>query len=76
MTRGRLPMCKFKNLMVPGTEGGVTRHQPSGEQMDIYDAAAKYQEEGTPSLSSGKGVGTGSSRDGRQKERDCLECVR
>jgi len=64
MTRGTFANVRIKNLMVPGTEGGVTRHQPSGEQMDIYDAAAKYQEEGTPLVViGGKEYGTGSSRD-------------
>ena len=64
MTRGTFANVRIKNLMVPGTEGGVTCHQPSGEQMDIYDAAAKYQEEGTPLVViGGKEYGTGSSRD-------------
>jgi aconitate hydratase len=50
--------------MAPGTEGGVTRHQPSGETMDIFDAAAKYRGEGTPLVViGGKEYGTGSSRD-------------
>ena len=48
MTRGTFANVRIKNLMGPGTEGGVTRHQPSGEQMDIYDAAIRYREEGTP----------------------------
>ena len=64
MTRGTFANVRIKNLMVPGTEGGVTRHQPSGQQMDIYDAAARYQEEGTPLVViGGKEYGTGSSRD-------------
>jgi len=50
--------------MVPGTEGGVTLHVPSGEQMSIYDAAVKYRSEGTPLVViAGKEYGTGSSRD-------------
>ena len=64
MTRGTFANVRIKNLMVPGTEGGVTRHQPSGEQMDIYDAAIRYREEGTPLVVvGGKEYGTGSSRD-------------
>ena len=64
MTRGTFANVRIKNLMVPGTEGGVTRHQPSGETMDIFDAAAKYREDGTPLVViGGKEYGTGSSRD-------------
>ena len=64
MTRGTFANVRIKNLMVPGTEGGVTKHQPSGEQMDIYDAAARYREEGTSLVVvGGKEYGTGSSRD-------------
>ena len=64
MTRGTFANVRIKNLMVPGSEGGVTKHQPSGEQMDIYVAAARYREEGTPLVViGGKEYGTGSSRD-------------
>ena len=64
MTRGTFANVRIKNLMVPGSEGGVTKHQPSGEQMDIYAAAARYREEGTPLVViGGKEYGTGSSRD-------------
>jgi aconitate hydratase len=50
--------------MVPGVEGGVTKHYPDGEQMSIYDAAMKYQSEGTPLVVvAGQEYGTGSSRD-------------
>ena len=64
MTRGTFANVRIKNLMVPGIEGGVTKHQPSVEQMDIYDAAAKYRDEGTPLVViGGKEYGTGSSRD-------------
>ena len=50
--------------MLPGTEGGITRHQPDGEQMSIYDAAMKYQKEGVPLVViAGQEYGTGSSRD-------------
>ena len=64
MTRGTFANVRIKNLMVPGTEGGVTKNQPSGETMDIYDAAAKYRDLGTPLVViGGKEYGTGSSRD-------------
>ncbi len=50
--------------MVPGVEGGVTIHQPSGEQMPIYDAAMRYQAEMVPLIIvAGQEYGTGSSRD-------------
>src|SRR5207237_10371422 len=50
--------------MVPGVEGGVTVHQPDGERLPIYDAAMKYQQEGTPLvIFAGQEYGTGSSRD-------------
>ena len=48
MTRGTFANVRIKNLMVPGVEGGVTRHQPDGEQMSIYDAAMRYEREGVP----------------------------
>ena len=64
MTRGTFANIRIKNLMVPGVEGGVTIHQPDGEQMSIYDAAMKYKAEGTYSVVlAGKEYGTGSSRD-------------
>jgi aconitate hydratase len=64
MTRGTFANVRIKNLMVPGTEGGVTKHQPSGEQMSIYDASMKYQQQGTPLvILAGHEYGTGSSRD-------------
>jgi len=64
MMRGTFANVRIKNLMVPGTEGGVTVHQPDGERMSIYDAAMKYQEEGTPLVViTGQEYGTGSSRD-------------
>jgi aconitate hydratase len=64
MTRGTFANVRIKNLMVPGTEGGITKHQPSGEQMSIYDAAMRYQLEGTPLVViAGQEYGTGSSRD-------------
>src|SRR5215470_2332547 len=64
MTRGTFANVRIKNLMVPGVEGGVTKHYPEGEQMSIYDAAMKYQSEGTPLVViAGQEYGTGSSRD-------------
>lgn len=45
MTRGTFANVRIKNLMVPGVEGGVTIHYPSGEQMAIYDASVRYQKE-------------------------------
>lgn len=64
MMRGTFANIRLRNLLAPGTEGGVTIHVPSGEKMSIYDAAMKYQAEGTPSLViAGKEYGSGSSRD-------------
>jgi aconitate hydratase len=64
MTRGTFANVRIKNLMVPGIEGGVTVHQPTGERMWIYDAAIRYQEEGVPLVVfAGQEYGTGSSRD-------------
>lgn len=64
MTRGTFANVRIKNLMVPGVEGGVTKHQPDGEQMSIYDASMKYQAAGTPLIIfAGQEYGTGSSRD-------------
>jgi len=64
MMRGTFANIRLRNLLAPGTEGGVTLHVPSGEQMAIYDAAVRYQREGTPLVViAGKEYGTGSSRD-------------
>ena len=64
MMRGTFANIRIKNEMAPGTEGGVTRHQPSGKEMPIYDAAMRYKEEGIPTIIlGGKEYGTGSSRD-------------
>jgi aconitate hydratase len=64
MTRGTFANVRIKNLMVPGVEGGVTVHYPSGEQMSIFDASARYQKEQTPLVViAGHEYGTGSSRD-------------
>jgi aconitate hydratase len=64
MMRGTFANIRIRNEMAPGTEGGVTVHQPSGEPMSIYDAAMKYAGEGTPLvIIGGKEYGNGSSRD-------------
>jgi aconitate hydratase len=64
MMRGTFANIRIKNQMVPGVEGGVTVHYPSGQQMAIYDAAMAYQKEGVPLVVfAGKEYGTGSSRD-------------
>jgi aconitate hydratase len=64
MVRGTFANIRLKNAMLPGVEGGVTVHVPSGERMDIYDAAERYKAEGTPLVViAGKEYGSGSSRD-------------
>jgi aconitate hydratase len=64
MTRGTFANVRIKNLMVPGTEGGVTKHFPDGETMSIFDAAMRYQKEKVPLvILAGTEYGTGSSRD-------------
>ena len=64
MTRGTFANIRIRNLLAPGTEGGVTRHLPDGETMSIYDAAVKYQAENVPLIVlAGAEYGTGSSRD-------------
>jgi aconitate hydratase len=64
MVRGTFANIRIKNLMVPGVEGGVTKYQPTGETMPIFDAAIKYIESGTPLIVfAGQEYGTGSSRD-------------
>ncbi|MCL5254771.1 MAG: aconitate hydratase AcnA [Gammaproteobacteria bacterium] len=64
MMRGTFANIRIKNLMVEGSEGGVTRHVPSGDEMSIYDAAMRYQQDETPLIVlAGKEYGTGSSRD-------------
>ena len=64
MMRGTFGNIRIKNQMVKGVEGGVTYHQPSGEEMSIFDAAMRYAEEGVPLVVfAGKEYGTGSSRD-------------
>ena len=73
MTRGTFANVRIKNLMVPGVEGGITKHQPDGAQMPIYDTAMKYQQEGTPLVViAGAEYGTGSSRDWAAKGTNLL----
>jgi len=64
MLRGTFANIRLKNLLVPGSEGNVTRHFPDGEQMSVYDASHRYTQEGVPlMILAGKEYGTGSSRD-------------
>ena len=64
MTRGTFANVRIKNLMVPGVEGGVTKHYPSGDQLSIYEASVRYQEQKVPLIViAGHEYGTGSSRD-------------
>jgi aconitate hydratase len=64
MVRGTFANVRLRNKLAPGTEGGVTRLLPEGEQMSIYDASVRYAERGTPLLIlAGKEYGSGSSRD-------------
>ena len=64
MTRGTFANVRIKNLMVPGVEGGVTKHYPSGDQLSIFEAAMRYQQDGVSLIViAGHEYGTGSSRD-------------
>jgi len=64
MMRGTFANIRLRNLLLPGTEGGITVHIPSGERLSIFDAAMRYQAEHTPLIVlAGKEYGTGSSRD-------------
>jgi aconitate hydratase len=64
MMRGTFANVRIRNRLVPGVEGGVTRHLPDGEQLPIYDAAMRYRDEGVPLVVlAGKEYGSGSSRD-------------
>ncbi|MGA9026719.1 MAG: aconitate hydratase AcnA, partial [Steroidobacteraceae bacterium] len=64
MMRGTFANIRLRNLLLPGTEGGVTVHIPSGETLSIFDASVKYKAAGTPLvILAGKEYGTGSSRD-------------
>ena len=79
MMRGTFANVRIKNKMIPAkadgsaVEGGITIHQPSGEQLSIYDAAMKYVAEGTPTMIfGGEEYGTGSSRDWAAKGTQLL----
>jgi aconitate hydratase len=73
MMRGTFANIRIKNQMIPGIEGGMTKHIPSGEVLAIYDAAMKYKDEGTPLVViAGKEYGTGSSRDWAAKGTNLL----
>ena len=64
MMRGTFANIRIRNKLVPGVEGGYSVYQPTGEQMSVFDAAMKYQADGTPLIVlAGKEYGTGSSRD-------------
>jgi aconitate hydratase len=64
MMRGTFANIRLRNLLLPGTEGGITEYLPSGEQLSIYDAAMRYKADHTPLIIiAGKEYGTGSSRD-------------
>jgi aconitate hydratase len=64
MIRGTFANIRLRNQLAPGTEGGVTRHLPDGEQMSIYEASERYQAEGVPLvILAGTEYGSGSSRD-------------
>jgi aconitate hydratase len=64
MMRGTFANVRLRNLLLPGSEGGVTKHIPSGEQMSIFDASARYQLDNTPLIViAGVEYGSGSSRD-------------
>jgi aconitate hydratase len=68
MTRGTFANIRLRNLLAPGTEGGVTKYLPTGESATIYDASIQYQQTQTPLLIlAGNNYGMGSSRDGAAK---------
>jgi aconitate hydratase len=73
MVRGTFANIRLRNELAPGTEGGVTRFMPDGDEMSIYDAAMKYAESGTPLIVlAGKEYGSGSSRDWAAKGTNLL----
>jgi aconitate hydratase len=73
MVRGTFANVRFRNLLVPGSEGTWTVHLPDGEEMTIFDAASRYQAEGVPTIVlAGKEYGTGSSRDWAAKGPNLL----
>jgi aconitate hydratase len=73
MTRGTFANVRIKNLMLPGVEGGVTKLQPAGTQMSVYDATIEYAKAKTPLVViAGQEYGTGSSRDWAAKGTNLL----
>ena len=73
MVRGTFANVRLRNKLAPGTEGGVTRLLPEGEQMSIYDASVRYAERGVPLvILAGKEYGSGSSRDWAAKGPNLL----
>ena len=73
MVRGTFANVRLRNKLAPGTEGGVTRLLPEGEQMSIFDASVKYAERGVPLvILAGKEYGSGSSRDWAAKGPNLL----
>jgi len=73
MTRGTFANVRFRNLLCPGTEGGVSKYFPTGEQMSVYEASMKYQADGTPLIVlAGMDYGMGSSRDWAAKGTQLL----
>jgi aconitate hydratase len=73
MVRGAFANPRIKNLMVPGSEGGVTFHQPDGAKMQIFDASMQYQKDNVPLfVFGGEAYGTGSSRDWAAKGTQML----
>lgn len=72
MMRGTFANIRIRNQVAPGTEGGITKYLPTDEEMSIYDASMKYQDEGQNLIViAGKEYGTGSSRDWAAKEHSC-----
>src|SRR5579872_406586 len=64
MVRGTFANVRLRNQLLPGSEGGVTKHFPSGQVMSIFDASEKYRADGVPLIIlAGKEYGSGSSRD-------------
>jgi aconitate hydratase len=73
MVRGTFANIRLRNLLAPGTEGGYTRHLPSGDEMTIFEASERYQAEGVPLIViAGSEYGTGSSRDWAAKGTSLL----
>jgi aconitate hydratase len=73
MTRGTFANIRIRNEMVPGTEGGFTKHMPDGKEMSVYEASMQYQQDGIPLVViAGKDYGMGSSRDWAAKGPNLL----